>query len=138
MKNKNFRKLISILLCVTLIASFLPSFTSTAINSESVVNRVVDDTTWNEWKSLFGVDHPSTENAGAVWADKSVFTPDALPKEYTDANGTLKDTSDNFLVALSAIASNKEIVGYSTVPTDTVLVLDVSGSMDEGNPTKAS
>ncbi len=138
MKNKNFRRLISILLCVTLIASFLPSFTSTAINSESVVNRVADDATWDEWKNLFGVDHPSTENAGAVWTDKSVFTPNALPKEYTDANGTLIDTGDNFLVALSAIASNKEIVGYSTIPTDTVLVLDVSGSMDAGNPTRAA
>ena len=138
MKNTKLRRLISVLLCVTLIASFLPSFTSTAINSESVVNRVVDDATWDEWKTLFGVDHPSTENAGAVWTDKSVFTPNALPKEYTDANGTLTDTGDNFLVALSAIASNKEIVGYSTVPTDTVLVLDVSGSMDAGNPSRAA
>lgn len=38
----------------------------------------------------------------------------------------------NFLTALSALAANKEIVGYSTIPTDTVLVLDLSGSM-QGN-----
>ncbi len=122
------RRLISALLCLALLMSFLPSF-ATAIDVASVDDRSVDVNTWDEWKLLFGSDHPSTENAGAVWTDKSVFTPDALPSEYTNAGGTLTDTNDNFLVALSAIASNKEIVGYSTIPTDTILVLDVSGSM---------
>ncbi len=131
------RRLISAILCLALLMSFLPSF-ATAIDVDAIDNRVVDDVTWDEWKLLFGPDHPSTENAGAVWTDKSVFTPNNLPKEFTDANGKLTDTGDNFLVALSAIASNKEIVGYSTIPTDTILVLDVSGSMDSGNPSRAS
>lgn len=132
------RKIISVLLCVTMLMSFLPAYVATAISEAAIDSRSVDVNTWDEWKLLFGPDHPTTENAGAVWTDKSVFTPDNLPKEYTDANGTLADTGDNFLVALSAIASNKEIVGYSTIPTDTILVLDVSGSMNSGNPTKAS
>ncbi len=132
------RKILSILLCVTMLMTFLPTYVATAIAESAIDNRSVDVNTWDEWKLLFGPDHPTTENAGAVWTDKSVFTPDNLPKEFTDANGKLVDTGDNFLVALSAIASNKEIVGYSTIPTDTILVLDVSGSMASGNPTKAS
>lgn len=131
-KTPIHRKLISVLLCLALLMSFLPSF-ATAIDVEAVKDRVADDPTWNGWESLFGPKHPSTENAGAVWTDKSVFTADNLPLEFTNAGGKLADTGDNFLVALSAIASNKEIVGYSTIPTDTVLVLDLSGSMaDDG------
>ncbi len=132
------RKIISILLCAAMLMTFLPTYVATAISESSIANRSVDVNTWDEWKLLFGSSHPTTENAGAVWTDKSVFTPDNLPKEYTNAGGKLTDTGDNFLVALSAIASNKEIVGYSTIPTDTILVLDVSGSMDAGNPSRAS
>ena len=135
--NTKGRRIISVLLILSLLMTILPSF-AIAVNAENIDGRSVDVNTWDEWKQLFGVGHTTTENAGAVWTDKSVFTPDNLPKEYTDANGTLVDTGDNFLVALSAIASNKEIVGYSTTPIDTVLVLDVSGSMNSGNPTKAS
>ena len=60
-------------------------------------------------------------------------------KDYFDATDenenftmTLDDPND-FLISLSAIASTKTIVGYSTLPTDTMFILDVSGSMDSGN-----
>ncbi len=36
---------------------------------------------------------------------------------------------NNFLVALSAIGSNMSVTGKAAVPTDTVMVLDTSGSM---------
>ena len=60
--------------------------------------------------------------------DKSVFT------NASDFSGTGINTSrtDSFLVALSAIASNMGITGTSNVPTDSILVLDVSGSMNDG------
>lgn len=45
----------------------------------------------------------------------------------------MDDPDNNFLIALSAIAANKSITGYSHIPTDTVLVLDVSGSMNSDN-----
>ena len=41
-----------------------------------------------------------------------------------------KDGSD-FLVGLSALSSTAKIMGQTTVPLDIVLVLDVSGSMDD-------
>jgi len=107
------------------------------------VTRVADPSTMNDYVDWFlnpdtvGVDL-STENAGGVWTDKSVFAANSIPSELTGATSELDtkinvdNTGDNFLVALSAIASNKEIMGYSTRPTDTMFVLDLSGSMGMG------
>lgn len=42
-----------------------------------------------------------------------------------------KDNGSDFLVGLSALSSTASITGQSAVPLDIVLVLDVSGSMDD-------
>ena len=59
--------------------------------------------------------------------DKSVLLDDS---EFA-GTGIKKNSQDSFLVALSAIASNMNVTGMSSVPTDTILVLDVSGSMND-------
>lgn len=131
--------------CIALLLSSLTVMTAAAVGTPATV----DPHTLDEWKQYFGIqtDHINdveltTEFAGGVWTDKSVFDPALLPDQLTDAkyNGksfSITDRGDNFLVALSAIASNKQIKGYSTIPTDTVLVLDLSSSMryqdDGGN-----
>lgn len=95
--------------------------------------KIVDAATLDGWKHFFGSTVPSTVNAGGVWTDKSVFTDGSAFQNLVDADGrpiaSPTVDKDGFLVALSAIASNKSIVGYSHIPTDTVLVLDISGSM---------
>jgi pilin isopeptide linkage protein len=48
------------------------------------------------------------------------------------------DSNDAFLVALSAMATNMTVTGMSHVPTDTMLVLDVSASMGPGQNNVAS
>lgn len=75
----------------------------------------------------------STQNIGRIWTDKSVFDSNG----YTFENGQLKNTTvksegSDFLVGLSAIASysNEKSTVTTTTPLDIVLVLDVSGSMD--------
>lgn len=83
------------------------------------LNRVADASTMDHWKQYFGSQVLSTANAGGIWTDKSVFT-------NASAFGgliSMDDPNNNFLVALSAIASNKSIVGYSHIPTDTMLAL---------------
>ncbi|MBQ9963668.1 MAG: hypothetical protein IJP14_00940 [Clostridia bacterium] len=133
-------KAISVFLCLTLLISVLPTG-FLQVGAATVDNRVADPHTLDQWKNFFDLQENHTQNvalsteyAGAVWTDKSVFTPDALPSQLTGAtyNGqgvTVANTGDNFVVALSAIASNKQIKGYSTIPTDTVLILDLSSSM---------
>ncbi len=125
--RKNLRKILSIVVCIALLMSYLPSlFTvSAAPTEQSYYKKTVDANTMDGWKNYFDLNDLDTSNAGGVWTDKSVFADASVFQ-----NGiTMLDEEKNFLTALSAIAANKEIVGYSTVPTDTVFILDLSNSM---------
>lgn len=126
MKTKFSKKLLSVFLCIALIMTCLPLSAMAA--AEETENRVVDEQTLNYYENLFynGNGQIDTYSAGAVWTDKSVVTDPTL----IHSDVTMKDTDNNFLVALSAIASNKEIVGYSAIPTDTMFILDASSSME--------
>lgn len=129
-KRKFSHKLISIFLCVALFISCIPMIASAATPT-SLTEKLTDAPTVNEWQKVFVSD--STENAGGVWADKSVFASGAdyinATSEAENYDIAMQDEANNFLVSLSTIASNKQITGYSTTPTDTVLVLDMSSSM---------
>ena len=143
MKRKTMTKrLLSMLLSVIMMLGCVPiSAFAANVNSRAVENRVVDYHTLDQWKNYFGIlgSNPndlllSTEYAGGVWTDKSVFSADDIPAQllaakYNGKSIALDDTGENFLVSLSAIASNKQITGYSTLPTDTVFILDLSSSM---------
>ncbi len=125
---------IALLVAVMMIFSSLP-LTAFAAESSSnpYYNRVVDVNTMDIWKDYFDLDNLSTKNAGGVWTDKSVFKDtSAFPNSIKMSN-----PDENFITALSAIAANKEVVGYSTIPTDTVLVLDLSGSMSNSGSQSA-
>ena len=134
------KRICSLVLAAVMVVSFMPkvALPTAAIQDGS---RVTDPHTLDQWKNFFGqtVNNPqnvalTTEFAGGVWTDKSVFTPSQIPGQltnatYNGANISVEDDGDNFVVALSAMASNKQIKGYSTIPTDTVLILDLSSSM---------
>ncbi len=123
-KTKLSNRIISILVCLALLLVYIPVYSTSVSAADTGFTKVSDPGTMDGWKSFFGPDVMSTENAGGVWTDKSVFTDaSALP-------GVTKDETNSFLVALSAIGSNMTVTGASNVPTDTVLVLDVSGSMN--------
>ncbi len=132
-KRSILERALSWLLTLAMILSFVPAIAmqTNAAQSDFIVERIADDSTMDQWKDYFGPDHLDTEFAGAVWTDKSVFKDASAFSSAVSQRGEQVTmlNPDNFLVALSAIASNKEIVGYSTVPTDTMLVLDLSGSM---------
>ena len=118
----------SIMLCIVLLMTMCPLAVFTASAAEKNIIRMSDPSTMDDWKTLFPTDGDiSTENAGSVWMDKSVFT-DA---DNFSGTGITLDRENSFLVALSAIASNKAVKVESGVPTDTMFVLDVSGSMND-------
>lgn len=131
MKGKFGKKLISLILSIVLIMSCLP-LTAFAAEDAAFYDRIADVNTMDNWKNYFDTENLTTANAGGVWTDKSVFTDASA----FGSNIKMIDDSKNFLTALSAIAANKEVVGYSTVPTDTILVLDVSGSMSSNAVTQ--
>lgn len=93
---------------------------------------VADDVTINNWHDPEALDD-STKNVGRIWTDKSVSTGDVtLTKPgQTEPKTIQKNGDSDFLVGLSALSSTAEIMGQTTVPLDIVLVLDVSGSMDD-------
>jgi len=125
-------RMISLFLSAVMIFSSLPLVAFTAFAAGGEDPRAVDVSTMDEWKNYIGKDVLNTKYAGGIFTDKSVFK-DASAFQGTGI--TFADNKDktNFLVALSAIASNMDITGQSRVPTDTMLVLDVSGSMNSQN-----
>ncbi|MBR6577515.1 MAG: hypothetical protein IKK74_01080, partial [Clostridia bacterium] len=85
--------------------------------------KTADPSTMNDWVKYFN--DSTTEYAGGVWTDKSVFTDASA---FT-ANGISMKAQEDFLVALSTMASNKTVTGQASAPTDTMIVLDLSSSM---------
>ncbi|MBQ7836747.1 MAG: hypothetical protein IJ389_05780 [Clostridia bacterium] len=118
-------RVLAAFLSVIFVLSMIPLFALNAAAAQGIV-READPSTMNDWKKYFGSQVGNTTNAGGVWTDKSVFIDASA---FSEAGVTMTDPDSNFLVALSAIASSKQIVGYSNIPTDTMLVLDMSGSM---------
>lgn len=93
---------------------------------------VADNVTINNWHDPEALDD-STKNVGRIWTDKSVSKGNVeLTKPgQTEKKIIQKNRDSDFLVGLSALSSTAKIMGQTTVPLDIVLVLDVSGSMDD-------
>lgn len=88
---------------------------------------VVDPSTITTWE---GVAKDDTANIGRIWTDKTVSKTDVeLPSGNEPA---VKIGNSDFLVGLSALSSTSNTTTTSSRPLDIVLVLDVSGSMDDG------
>ncbi len=126
MEEKNYgalQRIISGIVAAIMVFMLVPIVS--AVSPEAMSNKIADNPTMDGWKQWFGSDVTHSNYAGGVWTDKSVFTDaSAFPE------GTIElDGENNFLVALSAIAANKTIVGYTHLPSDTMFILDVSGSM---------
>ena len=146
MKRRFFSVILTLILLIGMLpANALPVYADTT-NHELALEDVANleyisdtDAIWG-YRDYFKAD--STEYAGAVWTDKSVFTKRdnlashfAITKDSTDRTADITVEQDNFLISLSALAATKEVLGYSNLPSDTVLILDVSNSMDSSELT---
>ncbi len=127
-KTNVCKRVLSLLLCLVMLVAYVPvsslQVSGAAAPVEIVSGSKIADPSTINWEDFFGPNKNDTEYAGGVWTDKSVFTGPS-----SELPGVTMVDSDNFLVALSAIASNLSITGHTSAPTDTMLVLDVSGSM---------
>lgn len=128
-KAKWLKRLCSLVLTIAMVLAMLP-ISNLITKASEPDTRVADPSTKDSYKEVFGIesDTISTENAGRVWTDKSVFTE--IPEEFKGLS--LKAGNESFLVSLSAMASTTSITGMATVPTDTMLILDLSSSMYGG------
>ena len=100
-------------------------------------DKAVDKDTMNNWENFTAPEGvTSTQNVGRIWTDKSVFSADYTLEGSSGASGkTIEIGDSDFLVGLSALSStsNLKTVTTTTTPLDIVLVVDTSGSMDNGN-----
>lgn len=133
--KKNKRQLgigvLALLLVGVMGVNLLQNSTST-VYAANDAEIVVDPDTTNDWETLAASSN-STENVGRIWTDKSVFDTDYTFNQGDLSGKSIKKGDSDFLVSLSALASysNERSTTYTTTPLDIVLVLDVSGSMEE-------
>ncbi len=143
MKNTSFlKRMAAFALTLVLVIGLLPQTTLLPVGAAGetdlvTINKIVDPESFESWRDYYGTNSilpdgtrgMSTWKAGGVWTNKSVYADELkLPSGIV-----MNDRTNNFLVALSALASTKEIVGQSSTPSDTFMVLDVSGSMDDNS-----
>ncbi len=132
-KRKVFQRVLSFVLSAVMLLSFLPlpSVTLRA-SAEEGLTRYADPSTMDNWHSYFyrSANDFDTANAGGIWNDKTVLTS-ADELEAMGITGIADPSERGFLAVLSAIGSNMTVSGEAAVATDTVLVLDISGSMGQ-------
>ncbi len=140
MKHSLSNKFLAIFLSVMLVMSCIPV---TVANAAEDSTSVADPKTLSQWESWFPAD--SDRYAGGIFLDKSVYTATEAKTDsyFEDIRSSLSFGNDsfgneNFMVALSAVGSNSEVLGYSHTPTDTILVLDASTSMGTGDASSSS
>ncbi len=134
-ENNILKRTLAAFLAVAVLVIGIP-FATFADEVPPSYTAITDPATVNNWKAFFGPNKADTTSAGAVWTDKSVFSTVNQLVAATDETENAQALLDlammkeeNFLVALSTIAASKSVEGYSTLPTDTMLVLDLSASM---------
>lgn len=129
-----FRKRKRVAWIVTLLMSVTILFGMSGTTVSAATGAVADDVTISHWHDSIAIDD-TTKNIGRIWTDKSVSAGNIVMGKL-DNSGTKtveKNGDSDFLVGLSALSSAAKIMGQSTVPLDIVMVLDVSGSMEEDN-----
>lgn len=125
--GKYTRGLLAVILAVVLVlpaAAFamLPEAnarSSTGMDGPTVIDKIVDLDTSNNWKFWAGGydgKEVTTQNVGRIWTDKTVKK--------------VESGDSDFLTTLSAISSTSDTT-VSGKPLDIVMVLDASGSMDD-------
>lgn len=100
------------------------------VATQAYEEKVSDPNTFNAW---YDTQAYNTATTGRIWADKTVDTDSIVFDKGNALKGKSITMSKNadFQVALSALSSTSNTSGFTAVPLDIVLVLDVSGSMAE-------
>ncbi len=90
---------------------------------------VVDRDTTNQYTVSLG-DNASTEYAGRLWSDKTVFDDDVTFATFGGGQASFtKGNGEDFLVAFSTLGTSMAVSGETQAPLDVVFVIDISGSM---------
>lgn len=126
------RRILSGIVAFALVASLgVGLFMNSGTTTQAAPDTIVDPDTTNAWSSIAASSN-STENIGRIWTDKSVFNGNYNFEGALEGTSVTKGENADFMVGLSAMSSTSNLKSTVTniTPLDIVLVLDVSGSMD--------
>lgn len=112
--------IVASILVVAMVVGLWPSSTLAAKTS--------DYGTETKYSESLG-DNASTENAGRIWTDKSVYSDASKTFEVFGGGTETIDNDSDFLIAYSALATSQAIQGQTQAPVDVVFIIDLSGSM---------
>lgn len=134
-----FKKMVSLLACLALLASYVPLVASAAtVNKSPVAGVIADAGTAHTWESMMGTDTDGNRYAGRVWVDKSLYKDGdtAILNTRGEAGSSFRvalEADESMQVVFSALGSTMTTKSTvtSTGPMDVVLVLDTSTSMDD-------
>ncbi len=119
---------VAMVLAVALVIGLVPNQTVQVLAAD----RTSDLSTGTKYMESLG-DNASTEYAGRIWTDKTVYTEDAVLTGYSGSSQTVEKGEDDFLVSFSALATSQSISGEEQAPIDVVFIIDISGSMSNQN-----
>ncbi len=134
------KRLLSIILCFAMVLSCLPIVSMMAFAAEGNgyqggAGIKVSDLDTSTLYSLSLGDNASTEYAGRIWTDKSVYSNDVTFATYGGGQSTIKlnegKNGEDFLIAYSALATSESVSGSTQAPVDVVFIIDTSGSMTD-------
>ncbi len=137
-KGKSMKKIGMSILATVLILVVGMGVLSGRTRDVLAAEKMADESTLIKYKDSLGEDS-STEYAGRIWADKSVWTEDSVEIEayggvkYTIRKNENKKTDEDFMVGFSALATSQSVVGQTQVPLDVAFIIDLSGSMSNSN-----
>lgn len=96
------------------------------------VEKIADPSTAASWKALFaGADGTSfsTDDAGRLWVDKSVYPSVEQAVAAGVANPSMQDADLDFLVGMSAFSSSASFRKEQTTPHDVVFVISLNSTL---------
>lgn len=126
------QRLLALILSLSLLIGLMPVAAMAVGEGAGTGSTVADTSTLTSWESVFGKNGAlSTKDIGRIWTDKTVSTNDVTLTGDIAPDGVLIEKAENadFLVGLSALGSAAKITGETSIPTDTMIVLDVSPKM---------
>ena len=85
---------VATIMVVALVIGLIPNQTAQVL----AANRTSDLSTVTKYTESLG-DNASTEYAGRIWTDKTVYTEDAVLTGYSGTSQTVEKGEDDFLVS---------------------------------------
>ena len=119
-----FQKLGASMVAIALVIAM----TVGVVPAEVAAAKTSDLGTTSKFTESLG-DNVSTEYAGRIWTDKSVFAEGATFTSFGGESTPIEKKSGDFLVSYSALATSQSVSGKQQAPIDVVFVIDLSGSM---------